>query len=50
MKMDKKSVQKFDKQKIRKILEQEDEFISNLFDCFEVPNSVDGKLSFRKIE
>lgn len=41
MKMDKKS-QKFDKQSIRQILEVEDEFISTLFDSFEVPDSIEG--------
>lgn len=41
--MEKKPVQKCDKQQILKILEFEDEFISNLFGSFEVPDSVDGK-------
>lgn len=43
MKMDKKLPQKFDKQRIRQILEAEDEFISTLFDSFEVPDSIEGK-------
>lgn len=43
MKMDTKLLQKFDKQKIRQILEFEDEFISTLFDSFEVPESIEGK-------
>lgn len=43
MKMDKKPPQKFDKQQIRRILEFEDEFISTLFDSFEVPDSIEGK-------
>lgn len=42
MKMDKKPPQKFDKQQIRRILEFEDEFISTLFDSFEVPDSIEG--------
>lgn len=41
--MGKKPTQKFDNKKIRQILETEDEFISNLLGCFEVPNSVEGK-------
>lgn len=41
--MGKKPAQKFDNKKIRQILETEDEFISNLLGCFEVPNSVEGK-------
>lgn len=44
MKMDKKSMQKFDKQKIRRILETENDFITNLFKTFEVPDSIEGKL------
>lgn len=44
MKMGKKPAQKFDNKKIRQILETEDEFISNLLGCFEVPTSVEGKL------
>lgn len=43
MKMDKKPQQKFDKQQIRRILEFENEFISTLFDSFEVPDSIEGK-------
>lgn len=34
--------QKFDKKKIRSLLEKEDEFISNLFVNFEVPDSIEG--------
>lgn len=45
MKMGMKPVQNFDNKKIRQILETEDEFISNLLRCFEVPNSVEGKLA-----
>lgn len=41
--MDTKTVQKFDKQKIRQILDAENEFITNLFECFEVPDSIEGK-------
>lgn len=44
MKMGKKPVLNFDNKKIRQILETEDEFISNLLGCFEVPTSVEGKL------
>lgn len=43
MKMDKKLSQKFDKQQIRRILEFENEFMSTLFDSFEVPDSIEGK-------
>lgn len=43
MKMDKTLPQKFDKQRIRQILEAEDEFISTLFDSFEVPDSIEGE-------
>lgn len=43
MKMDKKPSKKFDKNQIRRILESEDEFISTLFDSFEVPDSIEGK-------
>lgn len=43
MKMDKKLPPKFDKQQIRRILEFENEFISSLFDSFEVPDSIEGK-------
>lgn len=46
MKMDTKLLQKFDKQKIRQILESEDEFISTLFDSFEVPESIEGNSNF----
>lgn len=42
MKMEKKRPQKIDKNKLRQILETEDEFISTLFDCFEVPESTEG--------
>lgn len=42
MKMEKKP-QKFDKQQVRRILEAEDDFISTLFDSFEVPDSIEGK-------
>lgn len=49
MKMDKKPAHKFDKQKVRRIVEFEDEFISNLFNCFEVPDSVEGKDFFKQI-
>ena len=42
MKMDKKPPQKFDKQQIRRILEFENDFISTLFDSFEVPDSIQG--------
>lgn len=42
MKMERKRPQKIDKNKLRKILENEDEFISTLFDCFEVPESKEG--------
>lgn len=49
MKMDKKLSQKFDKQQIRRILEFEDEFISTLFDSFEVPNSIEGKRDLNSI-
>lgn len=34
--------QRFDKKKIRSLLEKEDEFISNLFVNFEVPDSIEG--------
>lgn len=40
--MGKKPAQNFDNKKIRQILEAEDEFISNLLGCFEVPTSVEG--------
>lgn len=40
--MERKRPQKIDKNKLRKILETEDEFISTLFDCFEVPESKEG--------
>lgn len=40
--MEKKRPQKFERNKLRKILETEDEFISTLFDCFEVPESKEG--------
>ncbi|XP_055326513.1 surfeit locus protein 6 homolog [Sitodiplosis mosellana] len=43
MKMDKKLLQKFDKQQVRRILEFENEFISTLFDSFEVPDSIEDK-------
>ncbi|XP_031635915.1 surfeit locus protein 6 homolog [Contarinia nasturtii] len=43
MKMDKKMTQKFDKQQIRRILEFENEFISSLFDSFEVPDSIEDE-------
>lgn len=42
MKMEKKRPKNLDKNKLRKILENEDEFISTLFDCFEVPESKEG--------
>lgn len=42
MKMDKKRPQTIDKSKLLQILECEDEFISTLFDCFEVPESKEG--------
>lgn len=42
MKMEKKRPKNLDKNKLRKILETEDEFISTLFDCFEVPESKEG--------
>lgn len=49
MKMEKKRPQKFERNKLRKILETEDEFISTLFDCFEVPESKEGiKLYLKK--
>lgn len=35
--------QKFDKKKIRSLLEKENEFITNLFVNLEVPESIDGK-------
>lgn len=46
MKMEKKRPQKIDKNKLRQILETEDEFISTLFDCFEVPESQDGMVVY----
>lgn len=43
MKMDKKRVHRFDKVATRKLLEAEDEFISELLDSCEVPDAVEGK-------
>lgn len=43
MKMDKKRVHRFDKLAVRKLLEAEDEFISELLDSCEVPDAVEGK-------
>lgn len=37
---------KFDSNKMRKLLEQETEYISNLFAIFDVPDSVEGNLYF----
>lgn len=34
---------KFDKKKIRSVLEKEDEFITNLFTNLEIPESIEGK-------
>lgn len=48
MKMEKKRPKNLDKKGLRKILENEDEFISTLFDCFEVPESKEGIQLFRK--
>lgn len=41
---------KFDSNKMRKLMEQETEYISNLFAIFDVPDSVEGnfKLARRK--
>lgn len=47
MKMEKKPPQKFDKKQILRILEFEDEFISTLFDSFEVPDSIEGKMKIK---
>lgn len=45
LKMDsKKSQSKFNKNQIKNILENEYEFITNLFDCFDVPESIEGKI------
>lgn len=41
--MDKKHSKKFDKQQIRRILEFENEFMSTLFNNFEVPDSIEGE-------
>lgn len=41
--MDKKRVHRFDKLAVRKLLEAEDEFISELLDSCEVPDAVEGK-------
>lgn len=41
--------QKFDKKKIRSLLEKENEFITNLFVNFEVPDSVEGTLCMQNI-
>lgn len=35
---------KFDTNKMRKLMEQETEFISNLFAIFDVPDSVEGNV------
>lgn len=48
MKMEKTRPKNLDKNKLRKILENEDEFISTLFDCFEVPESKEGICLFQK--
>lgn len=48
MKMDKKQVHRFDKAAVRKMLEAEDEFISELLDSCEVPDSVEGKTIRRR--
>lgn len=43
LKMDtKKTNQKFNKNQIKNLLETEYEFITNLFDCFDVPESIEG--------
>lgn len=49
MKMEKKRPHNIDKKKLRQILETEDEFITTLFDCFEVPESHEG-IAFYTIE
>lgn len=42
MKMDQKQVHRFDKGAVRKQLEAEDEFISELLDSCEVPDEIEG--------
>lgn len=40
---------KFPKNRLRHFLEKEDEFVSTLFDCFEVPDTIEGKIENLKI-
>lgn len=40
--MDLKTTHKFNKAQIRQVLEEENEFITNLFNSFEVPDSIEG--------
>lgn len=50
LKMDtEKTNQKFNKNHIKNLLETEYEFITNLFDCFEVPESIEGKIFAMKL-
>lgn len=35
---------KFDANKMRKLMEQETEYISNLFTIFDVPDSIEGNI------
>lgn len=44
MKMDKKPMHRFDKLTVRKMLEAENEFITELLDSCEVPDAVEGKI------
>lgn len=41
---------KFDSIKMRKLLEQETEYISNLFAIFDVPDSVEGNFHINKVK
>lgn len=43
MKMDKIRVHRFDKLAVRKLLEAEDDFITELLDSCEVPDAIEGK-------
>lgn len=40
---------RFDRNRVRKFIEEEDDFVTALFDCFEVPDTVEGRFPLKII-
>lgn len=38
---------RFDRNRLRKFIEEEDDFVTGLFDSFEVPDTVEGRFSLK---